>query len=97
MPTIRFTQSIYGKLQSLTVDKHNIDLQVPEFQQPNYTENFIQCSLDAGLGDKKHGATLVIGGDGRFLCPETASLIIQIAAANGVCGVLHNLKQEGTL
>uniref|UniRef100_A0A0N5C2G7 phosphoglucomutase (alpha-D-glucose-1,6-bisphosphate-dependent) n=1 Tax=Strongyloides papillosus TaxID=174720 RepID=A0A0N5C2G7_STREA len=57
---------------------------VAEFQQPNYTENFIQCILDGGLGEKKHGSTLVVGGDGRYLCPETVSLIIKISAANGI-------------
>ncbi|VDK63128.1 unnamed protein product [Onchocerca ochengi] len=57
---------------------------VPEFQQENYTQNFIQCTLDAGLGDKKKGATLVVGGDGRFYCPETVNIIIQMAAANGL-------------
>ncbi|KHN79556.1 Phosphoglucomutase-1 [Toxocara canis] len=68
---------------------------VPEFQKQNYTENFIQCTLDAGLGDKKKGAVLVVGGDGRFLCPETVKVIIQIAAANG----LHKLivGQKGFL
>ena len=35
------------------------------FQQPNYAENFIQSVFDAI--DGKDGATLVIGGDGRFL------------------------------
>lgn len=58
--------------------------QVPEFQQENYTENFIQCTLDGGLGNKKKGAVLVVGGDGRYLCPETVNLIIQMSAANGV-------------
>lgn len=57
---------------------------VPEFQKENYTENFIQCILDAGLGDGKKGAVLVVGGDGRFLCPETVNLIIKISAANGL-------------
>ncbi|VDP05972.1 unnamed protein product [Soboliphyme baturini] len=57
---------------------------VPTFQTPNYTENFIQCSIDAGLGGKKKGATLVVGGDGRYLCDHVVQLIIQIAAANGV-------------
>uniref|UniRef100_A0A0K0FJM8 phosphoglucomutase (alpha-D-glucose-1,6-bisphosphate-dependent) n=1 Tax=Strongyloides venezuelensis TaxID=75913 RepID=A0A0K0FJM8_STRVS len=57
---------------------------VVEFQQPNYTENFIQCILDGGLGEKKRGSTLVVGGDGRYLCPETVSLIIKISAANGI-------------
>ena len=58
--------------------------QVPEFQQENYTENFVQCTLDGGLANNKKGAVLVVGGDGRFLCRETVNLIIQIAAANGV-------------
>lgn len=63
------------------------------FQQPFYTENFIQCSLDAGLGDKKHGAVLVVGGDGRFYGPQVVSLIIKIAAANGLGKVL--VAQDG--
>ena len=35
------------------------------FQQPNYAENFIQSVFDVVEG--KQGATLVIGGDGRYL------------------------------
>uniref|UniRef100_A0A183BYP4 PGM_PMM_I domain-containing protein n=1 Tax=Globodera pallida TaxID=36090 RepID=A0A183BYP4_GLOPA len=58
---------------------------VPEFQQANYTENFIQCVLDGGLGNAKRGAVVVVGGDGRFLCPQAVNVIIKIAAANGVC------------
>ncbi|PAV74706.1 hypothetical protein WR25_15321 [Diploscapter pachys] len=57
---------------------------VPEFQQQHYTENFIQAVLDGGLGDRKNGAVLVVGGDGRFLCMEAANVIIKLAAANGV-------------
>ena len=38
------------------------------FQQPNYAENFIQSGFD--VVDGKQGATLVIGGDGRFLNRE---------------------------
>uniref|UniRef100_A0A7E4UXH9 phosphoglucomutase (alpha-D-glucose-1,6-bisphosphate-dependent) n=1 Tax=Panagrellus redivivus TaxID=6233 RepID=A0A7E4UXH9_PANRE len=57
---------------------------VPEFQQENYTENFIQAVLDGGLGAKKAGATLVVGGDGRYLLPQAINVIIKIAAANGV-------------
>uniref|UniRef100_A0AC35U5Z2 Phosphoglucomutase n=1 Tax=Rhabditophanes sp. KR3021 TaxID=114890 RepID=A0AC35U5Z2_9BILA len=57
---------------------------VPEFQQKHYTENFIQATLDAGLGSNKKCATLVVGGDGRYLCPEATNIIIQIAAANGL-------------
>lgn len=57
---------------------------MPEFQQINYTENFIQCVLDGGLGNDKQGATLVVGGDGRFLLAQAVNVIIKIAAANGV-------------
>ncbi|KAI6174619.1 Phosphoglucomutase [Aphelenchoides bicaudatus] len=57
---------------------------VPEFQQQNYTENFVQCVLDGGLGHEKHGSVLVVGGDGRFLCPQAVNVIIKICAANGI-------------
>jgi len=57
---------------------------VPEFQQEHYTENFIQCIIDGGLGANKQGATLVVGGDGRYLCPQAVSVIIKICAANGL-------------
>lgn len=62
-----------------------IFLKVPEFQQENYTENFVQCVLDGGLGNNKHGSVLVVGGDGRYLGTQVVSQIIKIAAANGVC------------
>lgn len=57
---------------------------VPEFQQPNYTENFVQCVLDGGLGDTKHGSILLLGGDGRYLCTQVINVVIKMAAANGV-------------
>lgn len=57
---------------------------MPEFQQQNYTENFIQCVLDGGLGAEKMGSVLVVGGDGRFLCPQVVNVVIKISAANGV-------------
>jgi phosphoglucomutase len=56
------------------------------FQQPNYAENFIQSVFDAI--DDKDGATLVIGGDGRFLNREVIQVAIRIAAANGFGRVL---------
>ncbi|XP_059162509.1 phosphoglucomutase-like [Physella acuta] len=65
------------------------------FQQPHYTENFIQAGLTAGLGDKLKGASLAVGGDGRFFCKEAAQLIIKIAAANGVSKVV--IGQNGIL
>ncbi|WP_288936896.1 alpha-D-glucose phosphate-specific phosphoglucomutase [uncultured Sphingomonas sp.] len=54
---------------------------VTVFQQPNYAENFVQAVFDAIEG--KDGATLVIGGDGRFLNREVIQKAIRIAAANG--------------
>lgn len=51
------------------------------FQQPNYAENFIQSVFDVVEG--KEGATLVIGGDGRFLNREVIQVAIRMAAAAG--------------
>jgi phosphoglucomutase len=51
------------------------------FQQPNYAENFIQSVFD--VVDGKDGATLVIGGDGRFHNRAVIQSAIRIAAANG--------------
>lgn len=56
---------------------------VKVFQQPHYTENFIQAILDA-IPEGAEGATLVIGGDGRYYNDVVIQLITQIAAANGV-------------
>ncbi|TMS35875.1 hypothetical protein L596_003171 [Steinernema carpocapsae] len=68
---------------------------VPEFQQEHYTENFIQCVLDGGLGDQKVGSVLIVGGDGRYLSPEVTNVIIKIAAANGVSRLI--VGQNGFL
>lgn len=54
---------------------------VKVFQQENYTENFIQAIFDSIKAD---GATLVIGGDGRYFSPETVQTILRIGSANGV-------------
>jgi phosphoglucomutase len=59
---------------------------VPVFQQPHYLENFVQAVLDvAALAP---GATLVVGGDGRFLNREAIQVILRMAAANGVTRAL---------
>uniref|UniRef100_A0A2P2HXS4 phosphoglucomutase (alpha-D-glucose-1,6-bisphosphate-dependent) n=1 Tax=Hirondellea gigas TaxID=1518452 RepID=A0A2P2HXS4_9CRUS len=58
---------------------------VKVFQQENYTENFVQCILDSAQAE---GHTLVVGGDGRFYCPEVVDIIIKMAAANGVKGLI---------
>ena len=59
---------------------------VKVFQQSGYAENFIQSVFDALDGFA--GATLVIGGDGRFLNREVIQVAIRMAAANGFGRVL---------
>ncbi|EIN03834.1 phosphoglucomutase [Punctularia strigosozonata HHB-11173 SS5] len=54
---------------------------VKVFQQEHYTENFIQAIFDAV---PPQGATLVVGGDGRFFLKETIANILKIGSANGV-------------
>ncbi|UVO49867.1 alpha-D-glucose phosphate-specific phosphoglucomutase [Sphingomonas sp. SUN019] len=56
------------------------------FQQPNYAENFIQSVFDVVEGTA--GATLVIGGDGRYLNREVIARAIRMAAANGFARVV---------
>jgi len=51
------------------------------FQQPNYAENFIQSVFD--VVKPVSGATLVIGGDGRFHNRTVIQQAIRMAAANG--------------
>ncbi|EDW17092.1 phosphoglucomutase [Drosophila mojavensis] len=67
---------------------------VKVFTQPNYTENFVQCILEAN-GTALVGSTLVVGGDGRYYCKEAAELIIRICAGNGVAKLL--VGQNGIL
>jgi len=59
---------------------------VPVFQQPNYSENFIQSVFD--VVKPEQGATLVIGGDGRYHNRAVIQQAIRIAAANGYGRVL---------
>jgi phosphoglucomutase len=59
---------------------------VKVFQQPGYAENFIQAVFDAVSPDP--GATLVIGGDGRFHNRTVIQQAIRMAAANGYGRVL---------
>jgi phosphoglucomutase len=59
---------------------------VPVFQQPHYLENFVQSifdSINAPLG-----ATLVVGGDGRYYNRTAIQIILKMAAANGFGKVL---------
>ena len=55
---------------------------VTVYQQPGYLENFIQSTLEAAK--LAPGATLVVGGDGRFFNREAIQIVIRMAAANGV-------------
>jgi phosphoglucomutase len=59
---------------------------VSVFQQPGYLENFVQSIFDAV--ELPSGATLVVGGDGRYFNREAIQIVLKIAAANGVGRVL---------
>ncbi len=59
---------------------------VPVFRQPNYLENFVQATLEAAR--IPGGATLVLGGDGRYLNREAIQIVLKMAAANSVGRVL---------
>ena len=59
---------------------------VKVFAQPNYAENFIQAVFD--VVQPAPGATLVIGGDGRYHNRTVIQQAIRIAAANGYGRVL---------
>ena len=63
------------------------------FQAPGYVENFVQSVFDALEGYQ--GATLVVGGDGRFFNAEAIQTILKMAAANGFGRVL--VGQNGIL
>ena len=54
---------------------------VPVFQQPRYLENFVQAIFDSITPPT--GATLVLGGDGRYFNREAIQIILKMAAANG--------------
>ncbi|ORZ01564.1 hypothetical protein BCR43DRAFT_487129 [Syncephalastrum racemosum] len=54
---------------------------VKVFQQKNYTENFVQAILNA---IPAQGATLVVGGDGRYYSDEVLQVIVKLSAGSGV-------------
>ena len=56
------------------------------FQQPGYAENFIQSVFD--VVPRPAGATLVLGGDGRFHNRTVIQQAIRMAAGNGYARVL---------
>src|SRR5687768_14217734 len=59
---------------------------VSVFQQPRYLENFVQSTLDAV--ELAPGATLVVGGDGRYFNREAIQIVLKMAAANGIGRIL---------
>jgi phosphoglucomutase len=59
---------------------------VAVFQQPHYLENFVQSIFDSI--DTPKGATLTLGGDGRYYNREAIQIILKMAAANGFGRVL---------
>ncbi len=56
------------------------------FQQPHYLENFVQAIFDSITPPA--GATLTLGGDGRFYNRVAIQTILKMAAANGFARVL---------
>jgi phosphoglucomutase len=59
---------------------------VPVFRQARYLENFVQSIFDTIAIPP--GATLVLGGDGRYYNREAIQIILKMAAANGFARVL---------
>jgi phosphoglucomutase len=59
---------------------------VAVFQQAHYLENFVQSIFDTIAAPK--GATLVLGGDGRYYNREAIQIILKMASANGFRRVL---------
>jgi len=59
---------------------------VTAFQKPHYLENFVQAIFDSIAAPQ--GATLVLGGDGRFYNRQAIQIILKMAAANGIGRVM---------
>lgn len=54
---------------------------VAVFQQPHYLENFLQAVFDCV---PLAGASIVVGGDGRYFNRQAINTLLRMAAANGV-------------
>ena len=63
------------------------------FQTPHYLENFVQALLDTAA--LPASATLIVGGDGRFLNREAIGTIVVMAVANGIRRIM--IGQGGLL
>ncbi|KAG0084275.1 Phosphoglucomutase-2, partial [Podila epicladia] len=69
---------------------------VKVFQQEHYTQNFIQATLDA-IPTGAKGATLVVGGDGRYFSQDAVQMIIRIAAGNQASRVSKLIIGQNTI
>ena len=78
MPTIRHPTRPFADQKSGT---SGLRKKVRVFEQPGYAENFLQSIFDVVV--RPEGATLVIGGDGRYYNRTVIQQAIRIAAANG--------------
>ncbi|MBY4892913.1 alpha-D-glucose phosphate-specific phosphoglucomutase [Rhodobacteraceae bacterium N5(2021)] len=54
--------------------------------EPHYLENYVQSTID-GIGGVS-GATLVVGGDGRYFNDRAIQVILRMLAANGAAGAI---------
>ncbi len=59
---------------------------VQVFRQLGYLENFVQSLFD--VLERHEGATLVVGGDGRYFNDRAIQTVLRLAAANGFGRVL---------
>lgn len=59
---------------------------VKRFAEPHYLAMFVQAIFE-GVGDLK-GATIALGGDGRYFNREASAIILRMAAAHGVAKVV---------
>ncbi|KAF9583559.1 Phosphoglucomutase-2 [Lunasporangiospora selenospora] len=66
---------------------------VKVFQQEHYTQNFIQATLEA-IPTGAKGATLVVGGDGRYFSKDAVQMIIRIAAGNEASDFFSSLEDR---
>jgi phosphoglucomutase len=71
------TQPIAGQRPGTSGLRKKVEI----FRQPHFVENFVQSIFDCLEGFA--GATLVVGGDGRFFNREATQIILRMAAANG--------------